>query len=242
MISEETLTLYYYGDGLSGAERRQVEAALVNDAKIAERYEALCRDLQQLRVPETVPAPSHLLRRWHDSIDQAAQSENTKEQSPVASTHLFSFGWGAGVAAALVLGIGMGTYFSGDAVLPPTEGTPIGTVRTSAVPVAFARGLQFHLRESQLEITRLPIDSGTDNTALLLQIIEQNRMFEQAAKLNNAPKLARVLRAFEPILMRLASDDIAPEDAEALRAQLAFELNVMLTKLARDTSEEQHST
>jgi hypothetical protein len=46
-----------------------------------------------------------------------------------------------------------------------------------------------------------------------------------------------VLRAFEPILLQLSEQDIAPEDAEALRAQLAFELQVMLTKLSRDASE-----
>ena len=77
---------------------------------------------------------------------------------------------------------------------------------------------------------------------LVLRIIEQNRMFEIAAEHNNAPNLARVLRAFEPILLQLAANDLAPEDAEALRAQLAFELNVMLTKLASQPSDEQHST
>ena len=44
------------------------------------------------------------------------------------------------------------------------------------------------------------------------------------------------------ILLQLAATDTAPEDAEALRAQLAFELNVMLTKLAHESSDETHST
>ena len=104
------------------------------------------------------------------------------------------------------------------------------------------RGLQLHLQDSQSEIARLPTDASADRVLLLAQIIEQNRMFERAAKQNNSPGVARVLRAFEPILIRLASDDIAPEDAEALRAQLAFELGVVLTKMAQDTSDETHST
>jgi hypothetical protein len=37
--------------------------------------------------------------------------------------------------------------------------------------------------------------------------------------------------------MRLAAEDVTAEESEALRAQLAFELNVMLTKLTRETSE-----
>jgi len=71
-----------------------------------------------------------------------------------------------------------------------------------------------------------------------MRIIEQNRLYERAAEQKDSPKLARVLRAFEPVLIRLAAEDLAPEDEKALRAQLAFELNVMLTKLARETSEE----
>jgi hypothetical protein len=85
------------------------------------------------------------------------------------------------------------------------------------------------------------MDAQADRMMLILRLIDQNRLFEKVAVQNNSPKLARVLRAFEPILVQLASDDIAPEDAEALRAQLAFELNVMLTKLTRDSSDGQQT-
>ena len=117
----------------------------------------------------------------------------------------------------------------------------IATFPEATIPAAFTRGLQVHLRDSQREISRLAVDSGAERAVLIMGIIEQNRLFERVAEQNNSPKLARVLRAFEPILVRLAAEDIAPEDAEALRAQLAFELNVMLTKLARDASDEAHS-
>ena len=106
------------------------------------------------------------------------------------------------------------------------------------VPAAFTRGLQLHLEDSRIELAKLSGDSDEERMMLLLQIIEQNRMFERAAINNNSQNVARVLRAFEPILLRLASDDIAPQDAEALRAQLSFELAVMLTKLSQDTSEQ----
>ena len=77
---------------------------------------------------------------------------------------------------------------------------------------------------------------------LILHIVDQNRLFEQAAVNNDSQDLARVLRAFEPILLQLAADDVTPQRAEYLRAQLAFELNVMLTKLARDASDQTHTT
>ena len=74
-----------------------------------------------------------------------------------------------------------------------------------------------------------------------MTIIQQNRLFERMAKQNDARDLARVLRAFEPILLRLSSEDISAEDAAALQAQLAFELNIVLTKLARRASDDTQS-
>jgi hypothetical protein len=110
------------------------------------------------------------------------------------------------------------------------------------VPGAFTRGMQVHFRDTQQNIAALAGDTTEDRTLLVMRIIQQNRLFERAAEQNNSAGLARVLRAFEPVLLRLAADDIAPEDAAALRRQLAFELNVMLTKLERDTSKETHKT
>ncbi len=76
---------------------------------------------------------------------------------------------------------------------------------------------------------------------LVYGLIEPNRLYARAAEQNEADDLARVLRAFEPILVQLAAEDIAPTDAEALRTQLTFELDVMLTKLAREPSDETDS-
>jgi hypothetical protein len=50
-----------------------------------------------------------------------------------------------------------------------------------------------------------------------------------------------VLRAFEPILVRLAAEDLSPEEAQRLQAQLVFELNVMLTKMNRTPSDRSES-
>ena len=185
--------------------------------------------------------PAHIVEQWHSAIDEAAALERGRQQQPRQSWHPGSFFWGVAVTAALAIGIGIGFVLSGDNGVP-TQGPLTANVDpgVSATPVAFTRGLAVHLRDSRQQIAN--IDDSTDRTMLVLQIIEQNRMFESAAEHNNAPKLARVLRAFEPILLQLAASDIAPEDAEALRAQLAFELNVMLTKLAGESSDESHTT
>jgi len=235
-MNDDTLLLYYYNDGLSTRERRQVEATINTNPGVAAQYDALCQQLNAMDSSGPHAVPSHTVQRWHDSIDRAAQQELTKRRQPSGSINLLSFAWGAAFAATLAIGIGIGAYFSA-APMP----APSIIAENLATPAAFTRGVSMYLRDTHQELATLPAETAADRTTLVLQIIEQNRLFERAAKQNNSQSLARVLRAFEPILLRLAADDIAPEDAEALRAQLAFELNVMLTKLSNDASKDTQS-
>jgi len=240
-MHDEKLILYYYDDGLSDRERQEVETALSEDTVLAARYAELRDRLSELAKTEDQPAPAHAVHRWHDSIDRAARLENGKQATLASPFSFMSFFWGAAITAALATGIGIGVYFSGNsAVAPVIDDTFVQTMPLPerATPVAFTRGLQVHLRDSRRELARLPTESNADRALLIMGIIEQNRLYERTAEQKDSPKLARVLRAFEPILIRLAAEDLAPEDEEALRAQLAFELNVMLTKLSRETSEE----
>ena len=243
-MNDDTLLLYYYDDGLSVQERRDVEAAIATDISVRARYEELRLQLDVLDTGSDVAAPTHMVQRWHDSIDRAAQREHAQAPSKSSLFNAMSFFWGAAVSAALAVGIGIGVIMSGSPV--PVELAPtvalVDPETSSIVPGAFARGMQVHLRDTQQNIAALSGDSREDRTLLVMRIIQQNRLFERAAEQNDSAGLARVLRAFEPILLRLAADDIAPEDADALRRQLAFELNVMLTKLERDTSKETHKT
>jgi hypothetical protein len=103
--------------------------------------------------------------------------------------------------------------------------------------VAFERGLEMHLEQSRQQIVGLPADADQQRASLIMRMVQENRLFESAADRNGAQDLARVLRAFEPILLRLAADDVSPAEARALQAQLTFELNVMLTKLGRNVSD-----
>ena len=85
----------------------------------------------------------------------------------------------------------------------------------------------------------MQVDS--ERARLIVDMIEQNRLFEKAAEQNDSADLARVLRAFDLVLLQLASEDIDEEEAEALRTKLIFELNVVLTKLSLGSSDEQQS-
>ena len=189
---------------------------------------------------DTHAAPAHLKQQWHDAIDDAAALERGRETPSNTGWHPGSFFWGMAISATLAVGITIG-FLIPDADVE-TDALLIASTQTQSdvIPAAFTRGLQQHFRSSQRQLAG--IGDSEDPVMLVLRLVEQNRLFETAAEQNNAPQLARVLRAFEPILLRLAATDIAPEDAEALRAQLSFELNVMLTKLAKQSSDETHST
>jgi hypothetical protein len=239
-MNDDLLTLYYYKDGLTETDLHDVRAALERDPSLRARYERLCDDLAQFDAQDTVAVAADVTARWHGSIDRAARIERQREQPAWRLRHIPSFTWGTVVAAALAVGIGLGFYLSEqrqpEQVIDP--GIVVDVAPEIRSPsIAFARGLQVHLQESRQDLAALPVDASEERAMLIMHTIQQNRLFERAAEKNDASDLARILRAFEPILMRLAMNELPPEDAEALQAQLAFELNVMLTKLERSASE-----
>lgn len=240
-MHDEKLILYYYEDGLSDLERRQVAVALENDAALAARYAELRRELVQLAAVGEQAVPAHAVQRWHDSIDRAARLEAGKASRPGTTFSIASFVLGAAVTAALAIGIGIGAYFSANQSTAPLMDVQVAgnpAYPQASVPSAFARGLQVYLRDSRRDLSGLPLYPAEDRAVLVRGILEQNRLLERAADTRNSPALARVLRAFEPIVVRLADEDLTPQELEALRAQLAFELNVMLTKLEIEASVE----
>lgn len=183
--------------------------------------------------------PSHVVQQWHDAIDNAAAAEDAAARRPRRGPQPGSFFAGMAVAATLVLGVAIGYFI---AEHEPGEQLPliVTQARTDTPPASLTRGLRAHFASSRAQLADLP--DSADRTLLVIRLIEQNRMFETAAVNNDADDLARVLRAFEPILLRLAADDLGPEDARALQEQLAFEMNVMLTKLAVDPSDQTETT
>ena len=241
-MNDDTLTLYFYDDGLSEAERREVEEAIATDPDVAARYQQLQRALSGLVIEKDDPLPADMRARFHDTIERAARLERARSSHARPRLHFGSFFWGAAVTAALAIGIGIGVWFGGDRAgqsdIPVPQVVDLGPADAASRAV-FERSVRNFLRQGEREIGRLSVDSAADRTTLIIRLIEQNRLFEKAATQNDAPQLARVLRAFEPVLLKLAAEDIAPEEAEALRAQLEFEFNVMLTKLERESSNRQ---
>lgn len=234
-MNDETLILYYYKDGLSRREREVIAQQLATDPDVAERYRVLCEELERADLPAAAPPPSDMVHRWHEAIDRAADREYAHGRN--TGFHFGSFFRGAVVAGALAVGVGIGIYVSGvdDRPRPPPQTAQIAPRMDSG---AFVRGLRVHLRETGEELSGLQASPAADRRSLILEIIGQNRLFERSAEVHEADDIARLLRAFELVLLQLATDDMSPEESAALQSKLLFEMNVVLTKLGGVTSNE----
>ena len=237
MINDDTLTLYYYGDDLDAKQRREIEQAMASDEVLAARYATLKQELDTWKPAPAPAAPEHLKHQWHDLVAREAQLERQRNPATPARTSWFRLGMA--FASVMAVGIAIGLFLSDrkDPSMPELVMLEPGGEAVTDGGV-FARGLQVYLQERQAELVGLEDRSGEEQSALLLQIVAQNRLYQRAAEQQDSPELARLLRAFEPILLQLASEDTSAQDADALRRQLAFELNAMLTKLQQPSSKE----
>lgn len=281
MIDDDTLILYRYrlrdpdeaADALDDDAFRRVGQALAADAALAERFEALARDLDTLEAAEPESAPPRAVAQWHRALDAAAGNgesghvaplgaargakddasppARTTRLPPVAPAGPNPTAWLAGLAAVLALGVGIGIGLRpgepGDPQPPvmadrpsvaadaPAPGQP-PTARPTMTPAAFTRGLAAHMADSRGRLAGLSQADADRRAELIADIIEQNHLFQRAARDNGADDLARVLRAFEQTLARMAEGTVPARQVDSDTDRLSFEMAAMLTRLAPATS------
>ncbi|MEL7296976.1 MAG: hypothetical protein AAGJ86_04890 [Pseudomonadota bacterium] len=228
MIDDDQLLLFYYDDGLSPDEHNAIRDAISRETEVADRYRTLQATLGEASDVSAIRAPNHLKYQWQEAITQAARRE-TAPTSPSRPKFLL---WGSALAASLFVAFAIGTQVGS---LDDNK-TP-AAVASAPSNDAFARGLQVHLQQASTLIETPTEATTADTAALVNQIVAQNRLFEKAAEANEAHDVARLMRAIEPVLVRLANPDVSPVEANALRLQVAFELNAVLTKIEQTASE-----
>ena len=216
MISDDDLLLYYYRDGLDEAERARIGTALAEHPELAQRLHRLVAQLDTVAQMPDVPVPPHIQRRWQNALVAAPHRRS-------------SFRWQALAATVAVLAVLAAVWVS---MQSPQEQI---AEELPAVPEASAyeRGLRWHLASTEQRLATLDSAQPDERARLIETIIEQNRMYALAADRAKEPQLARVLRAFTPILESLADDrgDASASDI----AQLNFELRVMQARLKATT-------
>jgi anti-sigma-K factor RskA len=236
MISDDDLLLYYYRDGLDAAERARIGTALAEHPELAQRLHRLVAQLDTAADLPEIPVPPHIRQRWESALNRAAHTENKRGGTRGANARggFFSaFPWQAAAAAAVVI-VAILVTVQVSRRSPPEQTaetpSPAATNAASAADaLAYERGLRWHLANTQQQLARLDSAQPDERSRLVETIIEQNRMYALAAERANEPQLARVLRAFTPILESLASErrDASASDL----AQLNFELRVIQARL-----------
>jgi hypothetical protein len=220
MISDDDLLLYYYRDGLDATERARIGTALAEQPELARRLHRLVAQLDTVADMPEVAVPAHIQQRWESALGRLAPGKN--------KPRLFAaFHWQAAAATlvAVVLLVTAQLLLRSPQEQPIADATPVQS--------AYERGLRWHLASTEQGLAELDRAQPEERARLIATIVEQNRMYALAAERANEPQLARVLRAFTPILESLA---VEPGDASASDvAQLSFELRVMQARLKAET-------
>lgn len=223
MINDDELLLYHYQDGLDAARMEAISRLLRGDPELARRYQQLRAELRQIPAPADAAPSAAAQDRWRLRLQQRA-AVATQSRTPR------TFALTLAAATLVLLGVAIGTRIAEQTA--PVAGPPIA----AADPQPLQRGLRAHFRDARAVLAQLPLDDAARRSELVNDIVAQNRLYERAALAHGDERLARVLRAFEPVLAELAQAPVDGESDSGARAQLDFELGVMQTKMSRSPS------
>ena len=228
MISDDELLLYYYRE-VDAAERARIGAALAEQPELARRLHALVGRLDAAAAVPDVPVPVEVQQRWRAALDRA----RTETRAAPAPRRFYSQPRWLAVAATVTA---VALIFVVQGVLRKTPvqttGPEIASTQSPGEQgdsSSYERGLKWHLASTERQLAALGDASPEERARLLDTIIAQNRMYALAAERAGEPQLARVLRAFNPILEDLAGGHGDTTAADV--AQLSFELRVMQARL-----------
>ena len=239
MITDDELLLYHYRDGLDASERARIGAALSEQPELAQRLQALVSRLDVAAALPEVAVPELTQRRWQVALERAARQDDKGGVRVSLAGRRWGPRWPSMAAAATVAAVALFLVIpdlKDEPPAPETTHTLAGTADASA----YERGLKVHLESTERQLAGLDNATPEQRARLIETIIAQNRIYALAAERAGEPQLARVLRAFSPILQDLGQ---GRGDSSASIAQLNFELRVMQGRLsAADASPNTHST
>ena len=230
MITDDDLLLYYYRE-LDAAERARIATAVSDDPQLARRLHALVARLDAAAASEEIPVPEATQQRWQEALDRAATE---KRAAPAGRRVSTPWRWQLAAAAVAVVALVVTFQVMQSKPASQTAGNtlpPESHVNASGAEAsAYEQGLKVHLASTEQQLAGLDAATPEERARLLETIISQNRMYALAAERAGEPQLARVLRAFNPILEDLA--DGRADTTAADISQLSFELRVMQARLS----------
>jgi hypothetical protein len=221
MISDEDLLLYYYRDGLEPAERARIGSALAEQPELAQRLHKLVGKLDAVAAFPEGDVPEATRQRWSAALEA---HRRVTQESFASRKPLSALLW-LPAAAVVLLAITLVFQFNRQ----PPQQTAVITPPANTGGGSFERGLKTHLESTEQQLASLENTTPEQRERLIGTIIEQNKIYALAAERAGEPQLARVLRAFSPVLESLQAEG---GDTSGSVAQLAFELRVMQGRLA----------
>ena len=251
-ISDNDLILFHYRDGLESARLAEIEAALSISDALRDRYENLCRLLDDMDMQAPEPPANFEQRLWarfDQRIEDAAVTRSRSSwvdalrgrMSIAAAPRL---AWASAFAAVLVIALGIG-FFAGRSSIPePIASTPgHSPSMASRVLDSYVAG---HLRATEgLLLTAVNDESGDllkGKQELAENLVESNRMYAVAAMRAGNTRLADFLRQLEPVLIELANrPDSGPiESRQGLRdflrdTDLVFQVRATESRIDADS-------
>ena len=244
MITDDELLLYYYRDGLEPDERARIAAALAEQPELAQRLHRLVGRLDEVAAIPEAKVPVATQERWKAALAQAAQERPTTQNLRPFRRPYTDARWLAAAAAVVVAVVSVLYVIDSTPpsptianVTPPPAETPTASFTSppteapsgAAEASPYERGLKTHLASTERQLASLEEATPEERARLIETIIEQNRLYAVAAERAGEPQLARVLRAFSPVLESMRQGEGNPA-ADA--AQLSFELRIMQGRLA----------
>jgi len=233
MITDNELLLYYYRE-LDAAEHARIGAALGAQPELARRLHALVARLDAAVAMPEVPVPDAVQQRWRTALENAtAQTRAAPARRPFPVQPRWLAAAAAVTALAIFLAVPgvMRNRQDLAAEVPIAEATPPAGKPDAS---AYENGLKFHLASTEQQLASLESASPEERSQLIQTIVAQNRMYALAAERAGEPQLARVLRAFNPILEDLADGHSDTSAADVSR--LSFEMRVMQARLGAGAS------
>ena len=230
MITDDDLLLYHYRDGQDAAERARISAALAEQPELAQRLHRLVGRLDAAAAIPEVPVPAETLTRWRAALDVAATTPTLRAPSEIRRPST-NFRWLAAAAVVLVAIFSVSQFMRQPSEQIAEVTTPTGADAPGSNG-AYERGLKSHLAATEQQLVSLESATPEQRARLVETIIEQNRVYALAAERAGEPQLARVLRAFTPVLETLSQEK---GDPTASVAQLSFEMRVMQGRLDAGT-------
>jgi hypothetical protein len=222
-ITDDELILYHYRDGLDADDRVRIGAALAAQPELARRLQELVNRLDAAAATPEVPVPMETMQRWRSALDARARQPALK-----LPEHRKRFAPAPWLAAAATIVVAIAAVIQFRDQSPSSPPLVVEATAPADTGSAYARGLQSHLASTERRLASLESASPEERARLVGTIIEQNRIYAQAAERAGEPQLARVLRAFTPILENLQQGG---DDASESVDQLAFELRVIQGRL-----------